>query len=132
MPMESAINLACSLTPTRPLEHLRALQTEHVTMFEAIEARYKDAARVTCAPMSSACKRIFDGPNGGTSRTDGALVGKILIPEIVANVTFGGTKLNRLFICGTTCLYSIYVKGTVSSSVDRLLGFVSGLLSARS
>ena len=35
--------------------------------------------------------------------------GKILIPELVANVTFGGTKLNRLFICGTTSLYSIYV-----------------------
>ena len=40
---------------------------------------------------------------------DGSLIGKILIPEIVANVTFGGTKLNRLFICGTTSLYSIYV-----------------------
>ena len=40
---------------------------------------------------------------------DGSLIGKILIPEMVANVTFGGTKLNRLFICGTTSLYSIYV-----------------------
>jgi gluconolactonase len=40
---------------------------------------------------------------------DGSLIGKILIPELVANVTFGGTKLNRLFICGTTSLYSIYV-----------------------
>src|SRR5882757_1636463 len=40
---------------------------------------------------------------------DGSLIGKILIPEIVANVTFGGAKLNRLFICGTTSLYSIYV-----------------------
>jgi gluconolactonase len=40
---------------------------------------------------------------------DGTLIGKILIPELVANVTFGGTKLNRLFICGTTSLYSIYV-----------------------
>ena len=40
---------------------------------------------------------------------DGALIGKILIPEMVANVTFGGAKLNRLFICGTTSLYSIYV-----------------------
>jgi gluconolactonase len=40
---------------------------------------------------------------------DGSLIGKILIPEIVANVTFGGTKLNRLFICGTTSLYSMYV-----------------------
>jgi len=40
---------------------------------------------------------------------DGSLIGKILIPELVANVTFGGAKLNRLFICGTTSLYSIYV-----------------------
>ena len=41
--------------------------------------------------------------------SDGTLIGKILIPEMVANVTFGGTKLNRLFVCGTTSLYSIYV-----------------------
>ncbi len=38
---------------------------------------------------------------------DGTLIGRILIPEIVANVTFGGAKRNRLFICGTTSLYSI-------------------------
>lgn len=37
---------------------------------------------------------------------DGTLIGKILIPEIVANVCFGGAKLNRLFICGTSSLYS--------------------------
>ncbi len=40
---------------------------------------------------------------------DGTLIGKILIPELVANVTFGGAKLNRLFICGTTSLYSMYL-----------------------
>jgi len=38
---------------------------------------------------------------------DGTLIGKILIPEIVANVTFGGAKRNRLFICGTTSLYAV-------------------------
>jgi gluconolactonase len=38
---------------------------------------------------------------------DGTLIGKILIPECVANVTFGGAKRNRLFICGTTSLYSV-------------------------
>jgi gluconolactonase len=38
---------------------------------------------------------------------DGVLIGKILIPEIVANVAFGGAKRNRLFICGTTSLYSV-------------------------
>jgi gluconolactonase len=40
---------------------------------------------------------------------DGTLIGKILIPELVANVVFGGAKLNRLFICGTTSLYSAYL-----------------------
>ncbi len=38
---------------------------------------------------------------------DGTLIGKILIPEIVANVTFGGAKRNKLFICGTTSLYAV-------------------------
>ena len=40
---------------------------------------------------------------------DGTLIGKILIPEMVANVCFGGAKLNRLFICGTTSLYAVYL-----------------------
>ena len=40
---------------------------------------------------------------------DGSLIGKIHIPEWVANVTFGGSKLNRLFICGTSSLYSVYL-----------------------
>ena len=39
---------------------------------------------------------------------DGTLIGKVLIPETVANVCFGGTKRNRLFIMGTTSLYSLY------------------------
>lgn len=38
---------------------------------------------------------------------DGALIGKVLVPELTANVVFGGRKRNRLFICGTTSLYSI-------------------------
>jgi gluconolactonase len=41
--------------------------------------------------------------------SDGSLLGKILIPETVANVCFGGPKLNRLFICGTTSLYSVFL-----------------------
>lgn len=40
---------------------------------------------------------------------DGTLLGKIQVPEVVANVCFGGPKRNRLFICGTTSLYAIYV-----------------------
>lgn len=40
---------------------------------------------------------------------DGTLIGKIRIPETVANLTFGGPKRNRLFICGTTSLYAAFV-----------------------
>lgn len=40
---------------------------------------------------------------------EGTLIGKVHIPEIVANVCFGGEKLNRLFIAGTTSLYSVYL-----------------------
>jgi gluconolactonase len=41
--------------------------------------------------------------------SDGTLLGKIRVPETVANVCFGGPKLNRLFMCGTTSLYSVYL-----------------------
>jgi len=41
--------------------------------------------------------------------SDGSLLGKIAIPETVANVCFGGPKRNRLFICGTTSLYSVFL-----------------------
>ena len=39
----------------------------------------------------------------------GAMLGKIRIPELVANVCFGGPVRNRLFICGCTSLYSAYL-----------------------
>ena len=38
---------------------------------------------------------------------DGSLIGKVLVPERVANVCWGGPKLNRLFICATSSLYAI-------------------------
>lgn len=41
--------------------------------------------------------------------TDGSLIGKIRVPEVVSNVEFGGLKRNRLYICGTTSLYSMYL-----------------------
>jgi gluconolactonase len=40
---------------------------------------------------------------------NGTLIGKILIPELVANVCFGGQQKNRLFICGCTSIYSVYL-----------------------
>lgn len=41
---------------------------------------------------------------------DGTLLGKIKIPEVVSNVEFGGPQRNRLFICATQSLFSVYLK----------------------
>jgi gluconolactonase len=39
----------------------------------------------------------------------GKLLGKILVPQIVANLTFGGTRRNRLFMTATRSVYAIYL-----------------------
>jgi gluconolactonase len=41
--------------------------------------------------------------------SDGTLIGRIVIPERVSNLTFGGPKRNRLFITATSSLYSVLV-----------------------
>ncbi len=41
---------------------------------------------------------------------DGTHLGTLPVGEIVANVCFGGPRRNRLYICGQTSLYSIFVK----------------------
>jgi gluconolactonase len=38
----------------------------------------------------------------------GKLLGRIRIPEIVANISFGGPKRNRLFIAASQSLYALY------------------------
>jgi gluconolactonase len=72
---------------------------------------------------------LFDGfrldANGNiwTSAADGVhvyapdatLIGKIKVPEVVANVCFGGPKRNRLYICATTSLYAVYVNARGAS-----------------
>ncbi|MHB2167880.1 SMP-30/gluconolactonase/LRE family protein [Alsobacter sp. R-9] len=39
---------------------------------------------------------------------DGTLIAKVHVPEVVANVCFGGRHRSRLYICGTTSLYSYF------------------------
>jgi gluconolactonase len=59
---------------------------------------------------------IWAGANGG-ERYDGVHVfspagqrlGMILLPEICANLCFGGPKRNRLFMAASQSLYSVYV-----------------------
>ena len=46
-------------------------------------------------------------------RPDGTLLSKILVPETVSDVTFGGSRRNQLFITATTSLYTIHTGITV-------------------
>ena len=41
---------------------------------------------------------------------DGDRIGLILLPEICANVCFGGPKRNRLFMAASQSLYAVYVE----------------------
>ncbi|MFJ8624821.1 SMP-30/gluconolactonase/LRE family protein [Kitasatospora sp. NPDC093550] len=50
---------------------------------------------------------------------DGTLIGRILVPEPVSNLTFGGPKNNRLFITATTSLYSLVTSMTGTHRVTR-------------
>jgi gluconolactonase len=43
---------------------------------------------------------------------DGTVIGKLRVPEIVANFTFGGPKRNQLMICATSSVYSIMLSAT--------------------
>ena len=75
------------------------------TVFATCTAGFFDGFRVDAYGNLWASAR--DGVHCYTS--DGTLLGKIRVPETVANVCFGGAKLNRLFICGTTSIYSIFL-----------------------
>ncbi len=41
---------------------------------------------------------------------NGDLIGRIHLPETVANLCFGGAKMNRLFITASQSIYSLYVE----------------------
>ena len=46
---------------------------------------------------------------------DGKLIGRIRLPEVCGNITFGGPKRNRLFMAASQSLYALYV-GTQGAS----------------
>ena len=49
------------------------------------------------------------GYNGVTVwNPTGKLIGRIRLPEVCANITFGGPKRNRLFMCASTSIFALY------------------------
>jgi gluconolactonase len=66
---------------------------------------------------------IWSGASGGPGydgvhvfSPEGQRIGMILLPEICANLCFGGAKRNRLFMAASQSLYSLYV-GTQGAHV---------------
>jgi gluconolactonase len=92
---------------------------QHIRVFEVREDGTLTNSRIFAAPDVGASDGIRCDTEGNvwTSAGDGihvfdpggTLLGKIAVPEVVANLTFGGPKRNRLLICATTSLYAVYV-----------------------
>jgi gluconolactonase len=98
---------AASHDPDAP-RHLRRFRVEGARLtggevFAVIDAgvpdgfRLDDAGRIWCSAADGV--HCLD--------PDGTLIGKIRVPETVANLTFGGPRRNRMYICGTTSLYAM-------------------------
>ena len=56
--------------------------------------------------------RVWTSTGDGVEcyRDDGLLIGRVQHSRDRRQLTFGGRARNRLFICGTTSLYSLYLK----------------------
>jgi len=91
----------------------------HIRVFDVVDGRALSSGRVFCTvdPGVPDGFRFDIEGNLWTSAADGVhcfapdgtLLGKILTPERVANLTFGGPKGNRLYIAATSSIYAIYV-----------------------
>jgi len=76
---------------------------------------------VRCAPdgiRADVYGNLWCSSNAGTNvgysgvtvhSPEGRLLGRIRLPEVCANITFGGPKRNRLFMAAGQSLYAVYV-----------------------
>ncbi|ALF52941.1 gluconolactonase [Nostoc piscinale CENA21] len=92
----------------------------HIRVYDMVNGRKTKNGRVfaTIEPGLPDGLRVDEAGNIFTSSQDsvqvytpdGTLLGKILVPETCANLTFGGQKRDRLFITAGKSLYAINLK----------------------
>ena len=89
---------------------------QHIRVFDVAENRLSAGAVFhTVSPGCAAGIRTDTDGNLWSSAADGVhciapdghLMGKILVPEVVSNICFGGRAKHQLFITATTSLYAI-------------------------
>lgn len=91
----------------------------HIRVFDVVDGKTLRGGEVFASidPGLADGFRVDDQGNIWTSAgdgvhcyaPDGTLLGKILVPEVVSNVVFGGPRGNRLFITATTSVYAVYL-----------------------
>jgi gluconolactonase len=114
-PDESTLYIAesgASHDKTMP-RHIRAFDVSGGKLtkgrvFALIDAGFADGIRTDLA--GNLWSSAADGVH--CFAPDGRRLGKVLVPEPVANLCFGGARRNRLFITATTSLYAIYLTTT--------------------
>jgi gluconolactonase len=91
--------------------HIRAFDVEDGRLrggdaFALIDEGIPDGIR--CDAAGNLWSSAGDGVHCFAA-ADGTLLGKVLCPEPVANLCFGGPRRNRLFLTATTSLYAVYL-----------------------
>ena len=100
---------AYSHDPNHP-RHIRAFEVDGAKLrkgrvFCDIDAGLPDGFRIDVSG------NLWSSAGDGVHcfAPDGTRLGKVLVPQVVANVCFGGPRRNRLFIAATTSLYAVYL-----------------------
>lgn len=95
-----------------PIQHIRVFdvsadgaQLSNARVFYKVSPGFTDGLR--CDEDGNVWSSAGDGVH--CIDPAGTLLGKIKVPAIVSNLTFGGRQRSRLFICGSQNLYAIYV-----------------------
>ena len=95
-----------------PLHHIRMFDVSSNgqtlaggDVFHVVKPGHSDGIR--CDEHGNVWSAAGDGVHCLSPAGD--LLGKVLVPYPVANLTFGGRNYSRLFICGSHTLYSIFL-----------------------
>lgn len=103
-------------------KHFAAEPVQYIRVFEVSESAAKDtslqggkifykvqpgnADGIRCDEYGNVWSSAGDGVH--CISPDGRLLGKIFVPETVANITFGGRNFSLFFICASQSVYAIY------------------------
>ncbi len=97
--------------PIRVYDVVDGVRLKNGRLFVDMSPGSSDGVRCdTDGNVWSAAGWAGEGYNGvHVFAPDGALIGKIHLPETCANLCFGGAKRNRLFMAASQSLYAVYV-----------------------